>query len=76
MTVAESFGASVMHLGGNVTPSGSMPSFIPADQAYFWSLTWQESERRALEDIAAGNAQSFADPAAAVRYLLGGGDPQ
>jgi hypothetical protein len=75
-TVIESFGGSVMHLGGNITLSESIPSFIPADQAYFWSLTWQESERRALDDIAAGRSQSFADPAAAVRYLLGHGDPQ
>jgi hypothetical protein len=73
-TVVEAFEGNVMHLTGSVTPSDSIPSFIPADQAYFWSLTWQESERRALDDLAAGRSQSFADPAEAVRHLLGGGD--
>ena len=27
---------------------------IPADQAWFWTRTWQEGEREADEDIAAG----------------------
>jgi hypothetical protein len=75
-TIIESFGGDVMHLAGSITSSDSIPSFIPADQAYFWSLTWQESERRALDDISAGRVQSFADPAEAVRHLLGRGDPQ
>jgi hypothetical protein len=75
-TIVESFGGGVMRLAGNVTPSESIPPFIPADQAYFWSLTWQESEQRALDDLAAGRSQGFADPAAAVRYLLGHGDSQ
>jgi hypothetical protein len=52
-----------------------IPAFIPAEQAYFWSVPWQESERRALADIAAGRSQTFADPGDAVRYLLGS-EPQ
>ncbi len=48
----------------------TVPAFIRADEAYYWSVPWQESEQQALADIAAGRVQSFADPADAVRYLL------
>lgn len=56
---------------GNVTLSSTIPAFIPADQAYYWSIQWQESEQKALADIAAGRTRTFADPTDAVRYLLG-----
>jgi AbrB family looped-hinge helix DNA binding protein len=32
-------------------------TMIPADQAWFWSATWQEGEREASEDIAAGRGE-------------------
>jgi len=33
---------------------------IPADQAWFWSESWQAGEREADEDIAAGRGEQFA----------------
>jgi hypothetical protein len=69
--VAES-GQMAMVFSGSVVPSPEFPAFIPADQAYYWSIPWQESERRALADLAAGRSRTFADPADAVRYLLSG----
>jgi hypothetical protein len=71
-TVAESFAGVTVAFAGNVTQSSFIPAFIPADQAYFWSIPWQDAERRALADIASGRTRTFADPTAAVRYLLGG----
>jgi len=49
----------------------SVPTFVPADQLYYWSYAWQDSERRAREDLRAGRFRRFADPTAAVRYLRG-----
>jgi len=73
-TTIEALIGSTMLLRGNVTTSPGMPSFIPADQEYYWSSEWQASERRALDDIAAGRTRMFADPTSAVRYLLGGSE--
>jgi hypothetical protein len=70
-TIAESFLSVAVAFAGSVHTSSSIPAFIPADQAYFWSIPWQESERKALADIAAGRSRTFADPTDAVRYLLG-----
>jgi hypothetical protein len=67
----EPTGGMAMIFSGNIIRSSDIPAFIPADQAYYWSIRWQESERRALADLAAGRSRSFADPADAVRYLLG-----
>lgn len=48
-----------------------MPAFVAADQLYYWSYAWRESERKAMEDLRAGRVRTFDDPMAAVRYLLG-----
>ncbi len=32
---------------------------VPRDQAWFWTKEWQEKERQADEDIAAGNFRDF-----------------
>jgi hypothetical protein len=69
-TITESVEGSSMEFVGSLIRSPSIPPFIPADQAYFWSAQWQDDEREALAEIAAGNTQSFADPSAAIRYLL------
>jgi len=71
----ESFDGVTVAFAGSVSTSSSIPAFIPADQAYFWSVPWQEAERRALADLVAGRARTFADPTDAVRYLLGS-DPE
>jgi hypothetical protein len=34
-----------------------VPLFIPADQAYFWSSTWQRDEAESLADLEAGRAR-------------------
>lgn len=60
-----------MVFSDNVKLSSTIPAFIPAHQTYYWSRRWQESEQQALADLANGDAQTFADPRDAVRYLLG-----
>ncbi|MBB5434609.1 AbrB/MazE/SpoVT family DNA-binding domain-containing protein [Nocardiopsis composta] len=34
---------------------------VPADQAWFWSSSWQAGEREASEQIAAGRTEEFED---------------
>lgn len=34
---------------------------IPADQAWFWTESWQRGEREATADIAAGRVETFKD---------------
>lgn len=34
---------------------------VPADQAWFWSADWQDGEREASGQIAAGQTQEFED---------------
>jgi len=48
----------------------SMPVSIPAEQVYYWSYRWQQSERKAREDLANGRSRVFSDPLDAVRHLL------
>lgn len=50
----------------------TMPAFIPAGQAYYWSREWQETETAAMADLRSGNYKSFDDPLDAVRHLLSG----
>lgn len=52
-------------------PVGRMPVSIPVDQVYYWSYRWQESERKARDDLKNGRSGVFADPTDAVRHLLG-----
>ena len=42
---------------------------IPADQAWFWSKTWQDGEREASEDIAAGRGETFDSSEAFLKSL-------
>ena len=42
---------------------------VDASQAYFWTEEWQESERRADEDVKAGRVKKFKSGAEAVKYL-------
>ncbi|UOE21951.1 AbrB/MazE/SpoVT family DNA-binding domain-containing protein [Thermobifida halotolerans] len=34
---------------------------VPADQAWFWDRDWQQGEREASEQIAAGQTEEFDD---------------
>lgn len=42
----------------------SMPDPTPADQAWFWTPAWQDGERQAGEQIAAGGLHVYDDMAA------------
>lgn len=70
-TAFEPSAGTKMAFSENVKLSPTIPAFIPAHQTYYWSRQWQESEQQALADLASGHAQTFTDPAAAARYLLG-----
>jgi hypothetical protein len=48
----------------------AIPPLTDKSQAYFWSRAWQEGERAAEADIAAGRVRRFANAQAAARYLL------
>jgi len=48
-----------------VTESGEVVlrgmTSVPADHAWFWAEQWQEGERKAAAQIAAGHAEVYAD---------------
>lgn len=47
---------------------------IPADQAWFWTESWQRGEREASADIAAERLETFKDPEAFLAHLGEGTD--
>lgn len=63
------FAAAASNFHGS-SGAHSMPISIPSDQVYYWSYRWQESERKAREDLVNGRSQVFSDPTDAVRHLL------
>lgn len=44
---------------------------IPADQAWFWTESWQRGERQASEEIAAGKVETFKDEESFIAFLEG-----
>lgn len=42
---------------------------VPRDQAWYWTKEWQEKERQADEDIAAGNFRDFDNLDALMKEL-------
>lgn len=44
---------------------------IPADQAWFWTESWQRGERQASEEIAAGKVETFKDEESFLTFLEG-----
>lgn len=50
----------------------TVPPFIRADEAYYWSFQWQEDVRKAMEARVAGESVVFDsdDPNDVVRWLL------
>lgn len=42
---------------------------IPADQAWFWTESWQRGERQASEEIAAGRVETFEDEKAFLDFI-------
>ncbi|GAA1464152.1 AbrB/MazE/SpoVT family DNA-binding domain-containing protein [Nocardiopsis exhalans] len=49
----------------DITESGQVVlrgmTSVPADQAWFWDPEWQQGEREASEQIAAGRTEEFED---------------
>ncbi len=53
----------------------SMPDPTPADQAWFWAPAWQDGERQASAQIAAGGLHVYDDMATLFADLNGGAAP-
>jgi antitoxin PrlF len=45
---------------------------IPADQAWFWSKSWQRGEREASADIASGRVETFEDAESLLDFIGAG----
>ena len=45
---------------------------IPADQAWFWSKSWQRGEREASADIASGRVETFEDSESLLDFIGAG----
>lgn len=52
--------------------SRHMPLFIPRDQAYYWSFSWQKDIRESMAALENGDYEEFDsdDPNDVVRWLL------
>lgn len=57
--------------GTRVTNRRAMSASPAANQAYFWTDTWQNGEKAADKDFAAGNYKSFDSADDAVAWLFG-----
>jgi hypothetical protein len=44
--------------------------FLPRDQEYYWSKSWQTDERETLAQIAAGEGVEFDNAADLVKWLF------
>ena len=42
---------------------------IPADQAWFWTDSWQRGERQASDEIAAGRVETFKDEESFLDFI-------
>lgn len=67
---------SISNSGPSQHPS-NMPAAIPADQAYYWSVPWQDDVRESLAALKAGEFEDFSDsddPNDVVRWFLADDD--
>lgn len=55
-------------------PRHGLPSFIPADQVFFWTDLWQEGEAETDEDVEAGRVRGFDNVDDAIMWLLSPND--
>jgi antitoxin PrlF len=53
--------------GGEVVLRGL--KMIPADQAWFWTDSWQKGEREASADIAQGRLETFKDDESFLDFI-------
>jgi antitoxin PrlF len=44
---------------------------VPAEQAWFWTHSWQRGEREATNDIASGNVETFQDDESFLDFVKG-----
>ena len=54
---------------GAVTVRGL--KMIPADQAWFWSESWQRGEREASDDVRADRVETFKDDQSFLDFIQG-----
>lgn len=47
---------------------------IPADQAWFWTDSWQKGELEATQDISSGSVETFKDDASFLEFIKGPGE--
>ncbi len=65
-----------LHVEANASQSPGIrahphiPLFVPRGQLYYWSDVWQQGEREALRELAAGRFRSFPNGSAAAAWLL------
>jgi antitoxin PrlF len=57
----------IVTVDGNVLLHGL--KMVPADQAWFWTESWQKGEREATADIEAGRVETFKDDESFDAYL-------
>ena len=57
------------HVALEVTDAGVLIRVIDPDQAWFWTPEWQEGEREADAEIAAGNLMRFDSDEEFLAYL-------
>lgn len=68
----ELFGAAPAASNVAVRFPRSVPTFIGADEAYYWSFPWQQDVRESMAALAKGDFEEFAsdDPSDVVRWFL------
>ena len=47
-----------------------MPLFVPKDELFFWTRSWQEGEAESAAEREAGNLRTFDDPRDLFTWLL------
>ena len=69
-----SFGMATVTVGSSVSAmrdqARTVPFVIPREDEFYWTMGWQEGERRALIDLQEGRSRSFTNPLDAIRWLL------
>ncbi len=64
--------------GNTLGAPRTMPAFIRADEAYYWSFQWQDDVRESMAALAAGDYEDFDsdDPNDVARWMLSVGDDE
>lgn len=64
--------ASVGQIVSNLDTPATVPAFIGADEAYYWSFEWQRDVRESMEALTQGDYEDFDsdDPDEVSRWLF------